>query len=298
MKGTEDGQAVGPPELPFVLIQECTVIRAIARTKMTMNTVADFYRTVLISKWFYFAIGATVLSYVGLNESLPGFVRDYVQFGPVIASFHIPLLRFFFLSFRYCVPLTEIAILSNEWYTPATDPQFADTLPAGTPWQHIWLQFIDDETVMIHAGRFMRQAGYADMGLADRRGNARKPNAQWDFLLLLAKKGGEISPKDGEADDRFKKRKQLLSETLQRYFRMDTDPFYPYNERKAYRIKLKLMYPQEAVLPARDDFEAAPQDDLGADIRSSYVESAPLVNDTDEMTRKWLDAAERKREGW
>ena len=265
---------------------------------MTMTTIADYYRPILTSKWFYFATAATVISYVALNEGMYGFIHDYLEFGPDIASFHIPLLRFFFLSFRYCVSLTEIAILSDAWYAPVTELKFADTLPAGTPWQHIWLQFTDNETVMIHAGHFMRQTSYADMGFADARGKGTKPNAQWKFLLLLAKKDGEISPKDSEADDRFKKQKQLLSEKLQRYFRMDTDPFYPYNEKKAYRIKLKLMYPQEMRIPVKDDFDTEPLDSFTADIRSSYAESAPLVNDTDEITRNWLDSQERRREGW
>lgn len=264
---------------------------------MTMTTIADFYRPVLTSKWFYFAIAATVFSYIALSRWLGVFVEDYLQFGPV-ASLQVPGLHFLFLIFRYSVPLTEIAILSNEWYAPVAEPKFADTLPAGTPWQHIWLQFADDETVMIHAGHFMRQASYADMGFADARGKGVRPNAQWRFLLLIAKKGGEISPKDGEANDRFKKQKQLLSEKLQRYFRMDADPFYPYNETKAYRIKLKLMYPQETRMPAKDDFDAEPLDDFTADIRASYAENAPLVNDTDEMTRDWLDGQERRREGW
>jgi hypothetical protein len=85
---------------------------------MTMTKVRDFYIPLLTSKWFYFAIAATVLSYLALQESFIGFVHDYVQYGSTIASIHDPLLRFFFLTFRYSLPLTEIAILSWEWYAP------------------------------------------------------------------------------------------------------------------------------------------------------------------------------------
>jgi hypothetical protein len=268
------------------------------RTKMTMTTIVDFYRPILTSKWFYLSILVTVISYVALDRGLQGYAHDYALFGPAIASFDFPALRLFFLTTKYSIFFTEVGILCWEWYTPTTNPKFADVLPAGTPWQHIWLQFIDDETVMIHAGHFMRQASYADMGFADARGKGTKPNAQWRFLLLLAKKGGEISPKDSEADGRFKKQKQLLSEKLQEYFRMDADPFYPYNQTKVYRIKLKLMYPQDIGTPVKDDFEAEPLDDLTADIRASYAESASLVNDTDDITQDWLDRQERRRDKW
>jgi len=84
---------------------------------MTM-TLKDCYAYILTSKWFYFAILATVGSYLALNEGLSGFAKDYVQFGPAIASFHFPVLRFFFLTFRYSVPFTEIAILFWEYGAP------------------------------------------------------------------------------------------------------------------------------------------------------------------------------------
>jgi hypothetical protein len=63
-------------------------------------------------------ISQNLLSYLALRESFIGFVHDYLQYGPTIASIHDPLLRFFFLTFRYSIPLTEISILSWEWYAP------------------------------------------------------------------------------------------------------------------------------------------------------------------------------------
>jgi len=104
---------------------------------MTMTKVRDFYIPILTSKWFYFAILATVLSYLALQESFIGFVHDYIQYGSTIASIHDPLLRFFFLTFRYSIPLTEISILSWEWYAPVepeTEPAaVALELPIAAP---------------------------------------------------------------------------------------------------------------------------------------------------------------------
>jgi len=85
---------------------------------MTMTKLTDYYAVVLTNKWFYFSILATVLSYLALRESFIGFVHDYLQYGPTIASIHDPLLRFFFLTFRYSIVLTEMGILCWEWYAP------------------------------------------------------------------------------------------------------------------------------------------------------------------------------------
>ena len=97
---------------------------------MTMTKLTDYYAVVLTNRWFYFSILATVLSYLALRESFIGFVHDYLQYGPTIASIHDPLLRFFFLTFRYSIPLTEISILSWEWYAPVEPIAIAETEPA------------------------------------------------------------------------------------------------------------------------------------------------------------------------
>ncbi len=241
---------------------------------MTMNTIADFYRPILTSKWFYLAIAATVLSYIGLNESLSGFARDYVQFGPAIASFHIPLLRFFFLSFRYCVPLAEIAILSDAWYAPVVEPKFADTLPAGTTWEQICLKFLDDDRILILAGQYRREVGYGEMGFTDTRGRAIRPNGQWQFLKVLAKMNGEIAIADPEARDAYKKQKQLLSSSLKKYFRIDYDPFHPYRDGNSYRIKMTLIPPEEA--KAGPEIDKPGLTDFADDIREAYEEQTRL----------------------
>ena len=97
---------------------------------MTMTKLTDYYAVLLTSKWFYFSILATVLSYLALRESFIGFVHDYLQYGPTIASIHDPLLRFFFLTFRYSIVLTEMGILCWEWYAPVETIEMKETEPA------------------------------------------------------------------------------------------------------------------------------------------------------------------------
>ena len=59
-------------------------------------------------------------------------------------------------------------------------------------------------------------------------------------MKILAEKKGQISWEDGEASENIKKKKQLLSDTLKAFFRIDDDPFYPYRDEKAYRTKFTL----------------------------------------------------------
>ena len=112
------------------------------------------------------------------------------------------------------------------------------------------------------------------MGFEDTK--SRKPNKQWEFLRRLAENNGEISwekyPSGNKADiykteqdfgyesdendspssqnkgfsiikapDKTKKTKQLLSQSLKAVFPIDGDPFFPYEEVKAYKIKIKLI---------------------------------------------------------
>jgi hypothetical protein len=243
------------------------------RAKMTMTTIADYYRPILISKWFYLSILATTISYVALDQGIRNFAHDYALFGPAIASLDFPVLRLFFLTTKYSIFFTEIGILCWEWYAPTADPKFADVLPAGTTWNQMYMKFLDDENVTIIAGRYRRNASYLDMGFADTRGKKPQPNAQWEFLKVLAQKGGEIRYADSEAKDSYKKQKQFLSEKLKSYFRLDTDPFDPYFAEKSYKIKMTLVPPPEAPKPpmAKVDFV-----DFADDLREAYEEQIGL----------------------
>jgi hypothetical protein len=44
-----------------------------------------------------------------------------------------------------------------------------------------------------------------------------------------------------KAPDKLKKTKQLLAQTLKAFFNIDEDPFWPYEEVKSYKIKIKLI---------------------------------------------------------
>jgi hypothetical protein len=109
------------------------------------------------------------------------------------------------------------------------------------------------------------------MGFADKRGKQHFPNKQWELLKLLAKKKGVVASDDKEFDFANKKRKQTLAETLQAYFQIGDDPFYPYEVENAYRIRMTLYPPPEKVSGAKPSFM-----DFAADIREAQEEEAGL----------------------
>ena len=106
-------------------------------------------------------------------------------------------------------------------------------------WESITIQFIDGHNVKISSKDKAVKANYKEMGFEDSRD--LKPDQQWDFLKLLAENDGEISWESSEAKSSIPKKKQLLCKALGHYFGIKDNPFYPYKDQKAYRIKISLL---------------------------------------------------------
>jgi len=129
-------------------------------------------------------------------------------------------------------------------------PKFPYKIPAGTQWHNVIIKFIDNEKIEIHVKRLKHSADFKEMGMVG-KGKIPTPNEQWFFLKVLAQCYGEISIKDPEAKDKYKKHKQELTETLRNYFSIDYDPFYPYHSSlekrgNSYKIKLILIPPPQS----------------------------------------------------
>lgn len=154
---------------------------------------------------------------------------------------------------------------------PSSKKIISIALPSGARWKDIIIEFIDRHSVKIKYKNKTFRRDYKDMGFEDSR--ARKPNKQWEFLYLLAEYNGEISweksssgkradirkieqdfgyefDKDAfqnkgfsiiKIPDKTKKKKQLLSRSLKAFFPIEGDPFFPYGEVDAYKIRLKLI---------------------------------------------------------
>ena len=135
------------------------------------------------------------------------------------------------------VPATDEQAIAADNSTPAVSSNPFDSI-ADLRWQDITIRFLDGHNIKISAKGISLTVDFKQMGFEDARN--RLPNSQWALLKVLAERGGQIHWEDSEASDNIKKKKQLLSDTLKTFFRIDDDPFHPYREEKAYRIKFTL----------------------------------------------------------
>jgi hypothetical protein len=130
-----------------------------------------------------------------------------------------------------------------------TGPKFPFKIPAGTHWNNVIIKFLNEEEIEIHVKKLKHITNYKELGMIG-KGKVPTPNEQWIFLKVLAQCQGEITIKDPEAKDKYKKQKQALTETLRKYFSIDYDPFYPYKscmekDGNSYKIKILLIPPQQ-----------------------------------------------------
>ena len=116
-------------------------------------------------------------------------------------------------------------------------------LPNDLKWPEITIRFLNGHEAIIKARELSKHTDYEEMGFKDQKRNL--PNKQWELLELLAEKEGELSWGNTnlslENMSKFKKQKQILSDSLKTYFKIEEDPFYDYKKEKAYKIKINLM---------------------------------------------------------
>lgn len=180
------------------------------------------------------------------------FEKDPVDIKKVILTINQPGFDQFYNKFKYEFS-PKIKIIERE--TIREKPRrerikknkFPYSLPAGTMWAHVTIKFLDNENIFIQVGRFKHNTNYKEMGFVG-KGNNPNPSVAWTFLKVLAIVNGELTLKDSEARDRYKKQKEILTKSLQSYFSIDYDPFFPYRSStekhgNSYNIKITLIPP-------------------------------------------------------
>jgi hypothetical protein len=143
--------------------------------------------------------------------------------------------------------------------------------PTGLAWSEIALKFLNGEEVMVKYRDATFTTNAEEMGFMDNK--TKSPNAQWRLMRQLASHGGELSWSNNSDlskndKDAMKKRKQELVKGLWKYFGIKGDPFFPYKEINAYRMRI-------ALVPENGDTER--DDDVG--IRSFHREQTPNIDD-------------------
>jgi len=155
-------------------------------------------------------------------------------------------------------------------------PKFPYKLPAGSKWQDFIFKFLDDENIYIQVKQFKYNTSYKEMGFVG-KGNNPNPSKAWIFMKVLSTLNGELTIKDPESRDKYKKQKELLVESLQNYFSLDYDPFYPYRsssekEGNSYKIKIILIPPL-----TRNKAIKTKENKKDMDFKDFYKEQTPQI---------------------
>jgi len=148
--------------------------------------------------------------------------------------------------------------------------------PPSLTWEEITMAFLNGQEVIIKTRDKTTQTTFEEMGFMDEK--KKLPNKQWELLLELAKRNGEMSWQNNkdlsQKDiDAVKKRKQILSDTLKTYFQISDDPFSDYNKEKTYKIRMSLVAENNKPNNQSSDDE----DDL--ELKKYLEEEAPQIND-------------------
>jgi hypothetical protein len=141
---------------------------------------------------------------------------------------------------RFSNPQTAYATYRTTNFIPVQ-------LPDNTKWEHITIKFLngsDVEITLANDPTYKHTDSFDKMGFEDSKKHA--PNKQWELLQLLSIKDGELSWENNYHLNQkeifsIKKKKQKLSDALQRYFQIYEDPFFSYRTERAYKIRLNLI---------------------------------------------------------
>lgn len=110
--------------------------------------------------------------------------------------------------------------------------------PEGINWKEISIIFVSEEVVQIRAGNNSEGRDFILMGFADRRRRLKEHTPDWSWMALkeFAKHQGEISLNDNDINLRIKRNLKsyvhVISIRLKKLFKMNENPFDPYNRKK------------------------------------------------------------------
>jgi len=132
------------------------------------------------------------------------------------------------------------------------------SLPLNTKWEHIVLQFMDNESIKIKGPKnFEKVVTFREMGFDNRKKYGRPPDKLWDFLYALAVLRGTLSwddlkekVKNSEkifyALQTARKSKQLVSDRLKLFFNIEDAPIIYNKKEKVYQTQF-IILPQDHI---------------------------------------------------
>jgi hypothetical protein len=123
--------------------------------------------------------------------------------------------------------LTESGSNALSRYTARIAPAAADNpdwfpTPPDAVWSELTVRFLDGHSVRVSLRGETRVLNFTQLGMNDRR--TAKPDVQWELLRAFAAHSGTLDWTSREAVRENKKRKQVLSDRLRTFFRIDGNP--------------------------------------------------------------------------
>ena len=123
-------------------------------------------------------------------------------------------------------PLNEVLSSFRTAHLPAPgddDSMIFFPTPPDATWEDISIRFTDSHTVSIRVKSETRKCHYAQMGMANKKSS--NPTVQWGLLCDFAEERGVLDWSSNRAHRLKQKRREILGRNLQRFFRIEGDPF-------------------------------------------------------------------------
>lgn len=122
---------------------------------------------------------------------------------------------------------------SKESYPVAFFPT-----PPDAAWSDVRIRFLDGHSVSVLVGDKSGVYSFSQMGMSKK--NSAAPTAQWKLLEAFAEGRGVFDWESEHASRNQKKQKQLLSQVLREFFRIDGDPFRYMKDCKGWAARFEI----------------------------------------------------------
>jgi len=190
------------------------------------------------------------------HDTLNSFKKEYLKVDYSLKQKYYPFVDNLIKSIEKGESIGLVLPFLSQLSTPSKKRITPLELPPDTKWEHIFLKFIDNESIEITGrDKYIRVATFREMGFENRKKSGRPPSALWHFLYALALTRGTLSwdilkEKVKKPDLIYKslqtarKNKQLVSDKLKLFFNIDDDPIVYNRKEKIYQTKFSIL-PQD-----------------------------------------------------
>ena len=145
-------------------------------------------------------------------------------------------------KFRLRRPLKEVLSSFRTAHLPAPgddDSMIFFPTPPDATWEDVSIRFTDSHTVSIRVKSETRKCHYAQMGMANKKSS--NPTVQWGLLCDFAEERGNLDWSSNRAHRLKQKRREILGRNLQRFFRIEGDPFRLTEDGKGWQARFLIL---------------------------------------------------------